>query len=465
MKDARIGLFVVDEAHCVSQWGHDFRPDYFRLADAARYLGAGSIVASTATATTRVALDIARRLGLDDPVKVATGFDRPNISFVVARPGGHEKRALIAHTLAAPDALPAIVYAGTRAGTEEIAEQLTEALGEPALAYHAGLDRETRADAQRRFLADDVRVIVATNAFGMGVDKPNVRTVIHASTPASLEAYYQEAGRGGRDGQPARALLLAENRDKALHVHFIKREEVDEKLPARLYEQLRVATNENGRYAVDASDLVGAVGGMPDRLRAVLGHLTRAGAISPSPSSPDRVAGKIVAPYERIVAAQCRRSVEEGASARWRQYREIWAYVESDRCRRAAILKHFGDRTDGQADSSPVPCCDVCTQGLIPELPPMPKHEVANLDDAIVSVARLAKPAIGRTTCAAIVHGGRSQKIERNSYDGLPGYAAAPHMRRADILARVDELIAAGSIDVSAGIRPTLSVPAARLAA
>jgi ATP-dependent DNA helicase RecQ len=476
MQDARIGLFVVDEAHCVSQWGHDFRPDYFRLADAARYLGAGSIVASTATATTRVALDIARRLGLDDPVKVSTGFDRPNISFVVARPGGHQKRPLIAHTLGRPDALPAIVYAGTRAGTEEIAEQLTAALGEPALAYHAGLDRETRADVQRRFLADDVRVIVATNAFGMGVDKPNVRTVIHASTPASLEAYYQEAGRGGRDGQPARALLLAENRDKALHVHFIKREEVDEKLPARLYERLRATANENGRYAADASDLVVAVGGMPDRLRAVLGHLTRAGAISPSPSSPDRVAGKIVAPYERLVAAQCRRSVEEGASARWRQYREIWAYVESTTCRRAAILEHFGDRSQveaapppaptGAAESpSPAPCCDVCAPTLIPQLPPMPKHEVANLDDAIVSVARLAKPAIGRTTCAAIVHGSRSQKIERNSYDGLPGYAAAAHMRRADILARVDELIAAGSIEVSGGIRPTLSVPAAQLAA
>jgi ATP-dependent DNA helicase RecQ len=493
MRDAPIGLFVVDEAHCVSQWGHDFRPDYFRLADAARYLGAGSIVASTATATARVALDIARRLGLDDPVKVSTGFDRPNISFAVARPAGHEKRALIAQVLAQPDALPAIVYAGTRAGTEEIAEALTDALGEPALAYHAGLDRETRATVQRRFLADDARVIVATNAFGMGVDKPNVRTVVHASVPSSLEAYYQEAGRGGRDGLPARALLLAENRDKALHVHFIKREEVDERLPAALYERLRAAAGEGGRYAVDASSLVGAVGGMPDRLRAVLGHLTRAGAISPSPSAPDRVAGKILAPYERLVAAQCRRSVEEGARARWRQYREIWAYVESDSCRRTTILHHFGDRpatttapSQGEAPpptpegretspraaipkrnggSSPAPCCDVCSEGLIPKLAPMPQHQIADLDDAILSVARLAKPAIGRTTCAAIVHGGRSQKIERNSYDGLPGYAAAAHMRRADILARVDSLIEAGEIEVSGGIRPTLSVPAARLAA
>ncbi|MEX1141303.1 MAG: ATP-dependent DNA helicase RecQ [Thermoleophilaceae bacterium] len=454
MRDAPIGLFVVDEAHCVSQWGHDFRPDYFRLADAARYLGAGSILASTATATPRVALDIAHRLGLREPVKVATGFDRPNISFAVARPAPHEKRALIAEALRAPDALPAIVYAGTRAGCEEIAGELTEALGEEAVAYHAGLDRGTRATVQRRFVADDVRVIVATNAFGMGVDKPNVRTVVHASVPSSLEAYYQEAGRGGRDGEPARALLLAENRDKALHVHFIKREEVDERLPASVFEQLRASADAQGRYGVDAGDLMRAVGGAPDRLRAVLGHLTRAGVISPSPSSPDRVAGKIVAPFDRRAATACRSSVEDGARARWRQYREIWAYVESDRCRRAAILRHFGDSHGTGSD----PCCDVCSDGLVPQLAPPPAHEIADLDDAIVSIARLAKPAVGRTTCAAIVHGGRSKKIERNSYDGLPGYAASPHMRRADILARVDELIEGGVIEVTPGIRPVLRV-------
>ena len=458
MKEARIGLFVVDEAHCVSQWGHDFRPDYFRLADAARYLGAGSIIASTATATPRVALDIARRLGLREPLKVATGFDRPNISFAVARPSAHHKRQLIAEALRAPEALPAIVYAGTRAGAEEIAAQLTEALGEEAVAYHAGLARELRATVQRRFLADDVRVIVATNAFGMGVDKPNVRTVVHASVPSSLEAYYQEAGRGGRDGLPARALLLAENRDKALHVHFIKREEVDKRLPVRLYDQLRAAAAEDGRYAVDAGELMRSVGGVPDRLRALLGHLTRAGAISPSPSSPDRVAGKVIAAFDGRVAAACRTSVEEGARARWRQYREIWAYVERDSCRRQAILRHFGDHAKPSGERT-APCCDACDAGLVPDLPAVPAHEVGNLDEAIVSVARLANPAVGRTTCAAIVHGGRGQKIERNSYDGLPGYGASTHMRREDILARVDELIDDGVIEVSGGIRPTLRVP------
>ncbi|NLT07738.1 MAG: ATP-dependent DNA helicase RecQ [Solirubrobacterales bacterium] len=464
MRATAIGLFVVDEAHCVSQWGHDFRPDYFRLADAARYLGAGSIVASTATATPRVALDIAHRLGLREPAKVATGFDRPNLSFAVARPAGHHKRGLIAQALGEPDALPAIVYAGTRAGTEEIAEQLAGALGEPVAAYHAGLDRETRAAVQRSFLADQTRVIVATNAFGMGVDKPNVRTVIHASVPASLEAYYQEAGRGGRDGAPARALLLAENRDKALHVHFIKREEVDERQPQALYERLRAACNEKGVYAVAAADLHGAVDGAPDRLRAVVGHLTRAGAISPSPSAPDVVAGRVVAPYDGRVAAACRTSVEEGARARWRQYREIWAYVEGDRCRREAILRHFGDRVAPERPVG-VPCCDVCDAGLVPAPAPPPAHEVASLDEAIVAVARTAKPAVGRTTCAAIVHGASGKKIERNSYDGLPGYAAAAHMRRADILARVDQLLDDGTLAVSGGIRPVLSVPAARAAA
>src|SRR5689334_7198020 len=156
---ARVGLFVVDKAHCVSQWGHDFRPDYFRLADAARHLDAKAIVASTATARPQVAAEIVRRLGLQQSLRVATGFDRPNLSFAVARPAPHEKRAVLLQALQREDALPAIVYAGTRAGAEEIAAWLTDELGEQALPYHAGLDRERRAAVQRRFLGDDVRVV------------------------------------------------------------------------------------------------------------------------------------------------------------------------------------------------------------------------------------------------------------------------------------------------------------------
>ena len=205
LRSARVGLFVVDEAHCVSQWGHDFRPDYFRLADAARWLGAQAIVDSTATATPQVAADIANRLGLRDPVRIATGFDRPNLSFAVVpcRTAADKRRRLVA-ALSEPDALPAIVYAGTRAAAESLAGDLGQALGVEALAYHAGLARSERASAQRRFMDGLAPVVVATNAFGMGIDKADVRTVAHASVPGSLEAYYQEAGRAARARPPVR---------------------------------------------------------------------------------------------------------------------------------------------------------------------------------------------------------------------------------------------------------------------
>jgi ATP-dependent DNA helicase RecQ len=364
----------------------------------------------------------------------------------------------VVEALRAEDALPAIVYAGTRAGSEELADQLSEALGEEAAAYHAGLERGRRAEVQRRFLADDVRVICATNAFGMGVDKPNVRTVLHSSVPSSLEAYYQEAGRAGRDGLPARALLLAENRDRALHVHFIKREEIDPDLPGWLADRIVSTADGNGRYALDAYALARELRGDGERLRALIGHLTRAGTIAPSPSAPDRIAGRVLGRFDGRAAALCRSSIEEAARARWRQYREIWAYAEQDSCRREAILRHFGDPAVAAPRSTP--CCDVCEPSLRPVAPPPDPVEVGNLDDAIISVAASAQPSVGRTTCAEILHGSRSKKIQRNSYDGLPAYGISSHMRRADILARVDELIGDGRLQTTGGPYPVLRVAA-----
>ena len=472
---ARIGLFVVDEAHCVSQWGHDFRPDYFRLGAAARKLGAAGIVASTATATPQVADDVVRRLALSDPVRVATGFDRPNLAFAVARPAPHEKDAMIVKALQEDDALPAIVYAGTRSRAQEVAGLLQRELGQRVDHYHAGLEREKRAQVQRDFLCDDVRVIVATNAFGMGVDKPNVRTVLHASVPASLEAYYQEAGRAGRDGAPARALLLAENRDKALHVHFIRRDELNEDQPEKVAGALERDALSDGalpgmsepRYDIDARELADVAGCRRDHVAALIGHLSRAGVVVPSPAPPDRVAGRLVNPLGGRERALLRSSIADAARARWRQYREVWAYVESDTCRRRTILRHFGDGAEPTAgigpDGQQLPCCDACgATGLLPELPRVDTHEaIASLDEAIFSVARTAKPEVGRTTCAEIIHGARTKKIERNSYDGLAAYATASHMRRADILARIDELIEAQRLATSRGPYPVLRIGAA----
>ncbi|WP_205695984.1 ATP-dependent DNA helicase RecQ [Conexibacter sp. SYSU D00693] len=463
LSEVPIGLFVVDEAHCVSQWGHDFRPDYFRLGDAARWLGAKAIVASTATSTPEVAQDIEARLGLRDPARVTTGFDRPGLSFGVVPCGtAIDKERRIADTLRDPAARPAIVYAGTRAQTEELAGVLADELGVEVLAYHAGLHREARAEGQRRFMDGEVDVVVATNAFGMGIDKADVRTVCHATVPPSVEAYYQEAGRAGRDGQPARALLFAEPRDKGLHVFFIQRAEVaDELLESLAQRILRAAVAPAGgdgppRYDLHAADLDDE----PERVRAVVGHLARAGVLQPAPSPVDRLRGRVVGAWDPRTRGAARASAAEGNRARWRQYRAVWAFAEGEGCRRAAILRHFGDPAAPAPDDG-VACCDVCEPSLAPGPSQAPLRTdgapVGDLDEAILSVVATARPSIGRSKVADVLRGSRAKAVLRNSWDGLPEHGAFAHLPTKVLLGKVDELLADGRLVSSGGPYPVLS--------
>ena len=349
LRAARPSLFVVDEAHCISEWGHDFRPDYLELGRTIEALGRPTTLALTATAAPPVREEITRRLGMREPKIIVHGFDRPNLDLGVERFADEEEKraALVGAVVEAQK--PGIVYAATRAHTEEVAAALC-ARGVRAAAYHAGLPKDTRDEVQREFMGDALEVVVATIAFGMGIDKPNVRFVFHSDVPGSLDAYYQEIGRAGRDGEGARVVLFYLRDD-------LKRQEFMTAGPAVERELLeRVARRvAKSRIPLHPTRLHDEVEASDTKLGTALHRLEEAGALTLDAEGKAVSAEGAPPPDE---AAQRAAEMQEQRRTSQRSRLEMMrGYAETEDCRRVYLLGYFGE-----AYSEPCGHCDRCRE-------------------------------------------------------------------------------------------------------
>ena len=301
LKNLGVSLLAVDEAHCISEWGHDFRPSYLRIAQVRERLGWPPVVALTATATPHVRADIVRQLKLEQAKTIITGFDRRNLRYhvVSTRTEGDKDTAVVGILSATPGL--AVVYASTRRTVERITNVLNDARV-PSVAYHAGLDDAHRREVQDAFMKERVRVIVATNAFGMGIDKPNVRLVVHYAMPGTLEAYYQEAGRAGRDGEPANCFLLHSFQDRFTHEFFIKGSYPERNVVEDVYRVLRRNASTDGSVGFTIEEIASAVRGKVNvrEVEGALRILSAAGAYRKQPDTASRAFVRLLATPQRI---------------------------------------------------------------------------------------------------------------------------------------------------------------------
>ncbi|GHF47475.1 ATP-dependent DNA helicase RecQ [Amycolatopsis bartoniae] len=347
LDEIRPSLFVVDEAHCVSAWGHDFRPDYLRLSPVIERLGHPPVLALTATAGGPVREDIVTHLGMHDPVQVITGFDRPNLYLAAQWFATDEEKQQAILDWVAEEPKPGLVYTATR----KDAERYAEAIGPSAAAYHAGMKAGDRKEVHERFLADEVEVVVATSAFGMGIDKPNVRFVAHASIPESLDSYYQQIGRAGRDGEPARAMLFYRPEDLGLQ-RFLTARRLDEEGVREVADAVRDHDGPMTPHDVDDE-----VDQSHRRAMNNLNLLEQADVVEVRDGEFDYRDDAPEDPAEEVAeVAEKQKQLDRTRLEVMRQY------AETQSCRRQFLLGYFGETLE-----EPCGHCDTCDAGTAAE--------------------------------------------------------------------------------------------------
>jgi ATP-dependent DNA helicase RecQ len=434
----KITRFIVDEAHCISTWGHDFRPDYRLIGDALEACGRPPIGAFTATATPDVRKDIASNLGLRDPLVVVTGFNRPNLRMEAVTVRGAHDRLEQLHRRLNPGDGRALVYTGTIKGAESMAAAISR-WGYPAAPYHGRLPDASRRRIQDGFAAKDLRVVVATSAFGMGVDFPDIRQVIHMGYPGSVEAYYQEAGRAGRDGQPALCLLINSSKDRELQVYFIE----------MAFPELREVMSAHAAYL-----RLGVWNSDPEELRPLMPDaawksldaskrlLQKAGALRGDGS---------VGPFD---GSQI--DFKQNAALKQHAYTKLAQmidYAQVRTCRHAFITDYFGEPTTERHCRS----CDSCERGPAAQQAGTPL-DVSVARAALAGAARFAG-RIGIVNLASIL-AGHQNRFSRDQpwVVNVPAYGSLSGWSPARVRQLLEELVSLGCLSQSQGQYPMVEL-------
>ena len=453
LRNANISLFAVDEAHCISHWGHDFRPDYLRLRGAVEEIGRPQTVALTATATPYVRSDIIEQLGLKEPRTFVSGFDRPNLSINVVHTQKEREKITHIKALARAHEGSGIIYTSTRKSVEQVAGRL-QAAGLRVVAYHAGMEDASRERAQDDFMSGRTQMIVATNAFGMGIDKPDIRFVAHYHLPGSIEAYYQEIGRAGRDGLPSTCVLLFNYADKRTQDYFIEGSYPPPEVIARVYEAL-VAINQK-RIELSTREIAARASVRNEMaVQSALIILEKAGHIERGAANENRAAVRLqVSPHKAREAAGARET-----KVRQVLYGLLGGYDISERAESELDVADFAEAIGLDLPSVRRALSSLAASGLISYKPARRTRGVLMLDARPVKQLRIRPQEIA---CRAALEQRKLREMINFCYTDrcyrafILDYFGDPH--HAANCGTCGNCAAALS-DTGGGARPARSVP------